>query len=297
MRPGAVQPYGRGSDPDTADASSEPSASSPSALARWGRGIRRRSVLLLWLVLAVMAAVLALLLWWTVRGDEQQIGVAEVNEAVAAAMAAATPAPPIAPQVYQAILPSLAVVQTDRSSRGEGFGVGGGVVINDNAEILTALHVVEGGTEIKVGYADGTTTTAEVASVDPQRDIALLTPHALPSLVLPATIGNPASLRIGDEVYAVGNPLALVASMSAGVVSGLGRDFNPPGRDQTLMDMIQFDAAVNPGNSGGPLLDQGGRVVGIVIGLANPTNQDVFIGLGFAVPIDQAAGTAGGPAQ
>ena len=259
--------------------------------------LHRSSGLFLWVALAVMAALLALLLWWTLRGDEPQLGVAEVNEAVAAAMAAATPAPPVAPQVYQAILPSLAVVQTDRSSSGGGFGVGGGVVVNDSAEILTALHVVEGGNEIRVGYADGTTTTAEVASVDPQRDIALLTPHALPSLVLPATIGNPASLRIGDEVYAVGNPLALVASMSAGVVSGLGRDFTPPGRDQTLRDMIQFDAAVNPGNSGGPLLDRGGRVVGIVIGLANPTEQEVFIGLGFAVPIDQAAGTAGGPAQ
>ena len=153
------------------------------------------------------------------------------------------------------------------------------------------------GTEIQVGYADGSTTTAVVAGADPERDIAVLTPAALPSLVLPATMGSAASLRVGDEVYAVGNPLGLVGSMSAGVVSGLERDFTPPGRGQMLRDLIQFDAAVNPGNSGGPLLDQGGRVVGIVIGLANPTGQEVFIGLGFAVPIDQAAAAAGGPAQ
>lgn len=265
--------------------------------ARWGRQLRRRSALLLWVALAVIAALLALLLWWNFRGGEQQLSAADVEAAVAEAMASATPVPPVPPLVYQAILPSLAVVQTDRSFSGEGYGVGSGVVVNANAEILTALHVVEGGTEIQVGYADGTTTTAVVAGEDPERDIALLTPAVLPSLVLPATIGSAASLRVGDEVYAVGNPLGLVGSMSAGVVSGLGREFMPPGRDQTLRELIQFDAAVNPGNSGGPLLDRGGRVVGIVIGLANPTEQEVFIGLGFAVPIDQATGAAGGPAK
>lgn len=264
---------------------------------RWSRQLRRRSALLLWVTLAVTAALLALLLWWTFRGDEQQLSAADVEEAVVEAMASATPVPPVPPLVYQAILPSLAVVQTDRSFSGEGYGVGSGVVVNANAEILTALHVVEGGTEIQVGYADGTTTNATVVGADPERDIALLTPAVLPSLVLPATIGSAASLRVGDEVYAVGNPLGLVGSMSAGVVSGLGRDFTPPGRGQMLRDLIQFDAAVNPGNSGGPLLDRGGRVVGIVIGLANPTEQEVFIGLGFAVPIEQAAGAAGGPAQ
>ena len=297
MRPRAIRPYGPAPEPGTAEISAEPAAPALSVWARWGRSLRRRSALLLWVALAVVAGLLALLLWWTIREDEQQISATNVEAAVAEAMASATPVPPVPPLVYQAILPSLAVVQTDRSFSGEGYGVGGGVVVNGNAEILTALHVVEGGSEIKVGYADGTTTTAVVASVDPERDIALLTPAVLPSLVLPATIGSAASLRVGDEVYAVGNPLGLVGSMSAGVVSGLGRDFTPPGRDQMLRDLIQFDAAVNPGNSGGPLLDRGGRVVGIVIGLANPTAQEVFIGLGFAVPIEQAAEAAGGPAQ
>ena len=297
MRPGAIRPYGPGPESVTAEVSPEPAAPGPSLWARWGRLLRRRSAPLLWVALAVIAALLALLLWWNLRGGEQQLGAADVEEAVAEAMASATPVPPVPPLVYQAILPSLAVVQTDRSVSGEGYGVGSGVVVNANAEILTALHVVEGGTEIQIGYADGTTTTAVVASADPDRDIALLTPATLPSLVLPATIGNAASLRVGDEVYAVGNPLGLVGSMSAGVVSGLGREFRPPGSDRMLRDLVQFDAAVNPGNSGGPLLDRGGRVVGIVIGLANPTEQEVFIGLGFAVPIEQAAGAAGGPAQ
>ena len=297
MRPGLIRPSGQVTEPGTAETPEGDGAPVPPVWVRGGRALRRRSTLLLWATLAVMAALLALLLWWSMSGDDQQLSAEDVNATVAEAMASATSVPPVPPLVYQAIVPSLAVVQTDRSLSGGGFGVGSGVVVNDNAEILTALHVVEGVSEIMVGYSDGTTTTAAVASADPERDIAVLTPHSLPSLVAPATIGSASSLRVGDEVYAVGNPLGLVGSMSAGVVSGMGRDFTPPGRNRMLRELIQFDAAVNPGNSGGPLLDRGGRVVGIVIGLANPTEQEVFIGLGFAVPIDQAAGAAGGPAQ
>ena len=151
--------------------------------------------------------------------------------------------------------------------------------------------------EIRLGFADGTSTSAVVANADPERDIAVLTPAVQPGLVLPATIGNSSAIRVGDEVYAVGNPLGLVGSLSAGVVSGLDRHFAPSEREEPLRELIQFDAAVNPGNSGGPLLDRRGRVVGIVIGLINPTEQDVFIGAGFAVPIRVAVGAAGGPAQ
>jgi S1-C subfamily serine protease len=99
-------------------------------------------------------------------------------------------------------------------------------------------------------------------------------------------------LRVGDEVYAVGHPLGLVGSMSAGVVSGLNRSIPVEG-DRTLDQLIQFDAAVNPGNSGGPLLNRGGQVVGIVTALANPAEQGFFVGIGFAVPIGAAAGVAG----
>ena len=140
-------------------------------------------------------------------------------------------------------------------------------------------------------------TSATVANVDPERDITVLTPAVQPGLVLPATIGNSSAIRVGDEVYAVGNPLGLVGSLSAGVVSGLDRQFAPSEGEQPFQELIQFDAAVNPGNSGGPLLDLRGRVVGIVIGLINPTDQDVFIGVGFAVPIRIAVDGAGGPAQ
>jgi len=102
-------------------------------------------------------------------------------------------------------------------------------------------------------------------------------------------------MHVGDEAYVVGNPFGLYGSMSTGVISGFGRSFKAPNSDQELKNLIQFDAAVNPGNSGGPLLNRSGEVIGIVAALLNPTDQDVFIGIGFAVPITTAGGAAGLP--
>ncbi|HWI05431.1 MAG TPA: trypsin-like peptidase domain-containing protein, partial [Acidimicrobiales bacterium] len=96
--------------------------------------------------------------------------------------------------------------------------------------------------------------------------------------------------------FAVGHPLGLVGSLTAGVVSGLDRSF-PLANGRSIGGMIQFDAAVNPGNSGGPLLNRNGQVIGIVTGLANPAGDDEFIGIGFAVPIGTAGGAAGAPAR
>jgi S1-C subfamily serine protease len=104
-------------------------------------------------------------------------------------------------------------------------------------------------------------------------------------------------MRIGDEAYVVGHPFGLYGSMSAGVISGLHRTFQPPNGLPEMTDLIQFDAATNPGSSGGPLLNRYGQVVGIVSMLLNPTDQEVFIGIGFAVPITTAGGAAGLPPQ
>ena len=112
---------------------------------------------------------------------------------------------------------------------------------------------------------------------------------------MPATLGNPNAMQIGDEAFVVGNPLGLYSSMSAGVISGLDRTFQPSTSQQKLQGLIQIDAAVNPGNSGGPLLNRDGQVIGIVAGIVNPSGQDVFIGIGFAVPITVAGGAAGLP--
>ena len=112
---------------------------------------------------------------------------------------------------------------------------------------------------------------------------------------MPATLGNPAAVRQGSEAFALGSPFGLGGSISAGIVSGLDRSFTAARQHVTLHGLIQIDAAVNPGNSGGPLVDRQGDVIGIVTALVNPTKDDVFIGIGLAVPIDVAGGAAGLP--
>ena len=100
--------------------------------------------------------------------------------------------------------------------------------------------------------------------------------------------------QVGQEAYAVGHPLGYFGSLTSGVISGLDRSIKAPG-GKTLRGLIQFDAAVNPGNSGGPLLNRGGQVIGVVTALANPSRDGYFIGIGFAVPIGTAGGAANAP--
>jgi S1-C subfamily serine protease len=199
-----------------------------------------------------------------------------------------TLAPAIAPKVFSAIRPSLVTIQ---ATTPEGSALGSGVIFNQQGQILTANHVIDGATAIEVTFADGSSTAATVASSSPDRDTAVLTPASLPSVVVPAVFGG--GIKVGDDAFAVGNPLGLADSMTAGVVSGLDRSI--PREDGTgdLTGLIQFDAAVNPGNSGGPLLNRQGQVVGIVTALANPSGQRFFVGIGFAVPIGSGGGGGG----
>jgi S1-C subfamily serine protease len=146
---------------------------------------------------------------------------------------------------------------------------------------------------VQVVFADGTRTTAEITATQPENDIAVLLPSQVPDNLVPATLSGAA--RIGEEAFAVGNPFGLYGSMSAGVISGFNRTFKIPDTGQELQGLIQFDAAVNPGNSGGPLVNRDGQVVGIVTAFLNPTKQNVFIGIGFAVPISTAGRAAGSP--
>ena len=174
-------------------------------------------------------------------------------------------------------------------------GLGTGVIVDRQGSILTSLHVVEDAKSITVTFADGTTSSAEISARQPENDIAVIVPDTLPSTVVPATLGNPGAIRIGSEAYVVGNPFGLYGSISAGVVSGLDRRLEIAKSGRVLDGLIQVDAAVNPGNSGGPLLNRDGQVVGIVAALLNPTKEDVFVGIGLAVPIDVAGGAAGLP--
>ncbi len=245
----------------------------------------------------LIAALIALLLYNPLFPDQPQLTLREVNDTVAQALASATPAPAYSAQVYQVILPSLVYIQTERENAedDEGFGVGSGVVINESGDILTAFHVVTDATKIEILFADGTQADAEIVSAEPENDIAVLHPNRPPELIVPAVLGNPGAMRIGDEAFAVGNPLGFAASMSAGVISGFDRSIPVEDSDQRLEGLIQFDTAVNPGSSGGPLLNRQGQVVGIVTALANPSEQNFFIGIGFAVPIGTAVSVAGGP--
>lgn len=198
--------------------------------------------------------------------------------------------PPTVADIYDTLLPSVVAI---RSVSGGRAASGTGLVVNADGTILTALHVVKGATEIEVAFADGTRSAAKIDAAVPDSDIATLIPAELPSVVVPAVLGGGAA--VGDPVIAIGNQLALVDSTTTGVVSGLDRAVKLDEAGD-LKGLIQFDAAVNPGSSGGPLVNARGQTIGIVVALANPTEAGTFIGVGFAVPIGTAVG-GGRPPQ
>ena len=174
-------------------------------------------------------------------------------------------------------------------------GVGSGVVIVDNGTILTNLHVVLGAERVRVTFMDGLEADAKLVNVMPEHDLAVLRASKIPDDLFAATMRSTGDLGPGDRVMAVGFPFGIGPSASEGVVSGLKREFRSPEGERMLTNLIQFDAAANPGNSGGPLVTMEGEVVGIVTAILNPTKQRVFVGIGFAVPIENAAAGAGMP--
>lgn len=215
--------------------------------------------------------------------------------------------PLIAPEsrAYDAILPSVVRVvglMTDgddgKDDKDHGTverGIGSGVVIIDNGTILTNLHVINGAKKVMVTFFDGSESEAVVLKTQPENDLAVLRARTIPDDLEAATMRSTADLSPGDKVIAVGFPFGIGPSVSSGIVSGLKRQFRSPDGQQTLTNLIQFDAAANPGNSGGPLVTMDGEVVGIVTAILNPSRQRVFIGIGFAMPIENAAALAGMP--
>jgi S1-C subfamily serine protease len=205
--------------------------------------------------------------------------------------------PSHAAKAYEAVRQSVVRVRgRSNSEREDGYateGVGTGVVIVDTGIILTNLHVVAGADQVQVEFFDGSESEAAVIGVRPEHDLAVLQAKKLPDDLPAATLRSTADLAVGDEVVAVGFPFGIGPSASAGIVSGLQREYRSPQGKQVLTNLIQFDAAANPGNSGGPLVTADGEVVGIVTAILNPTEQSVFIGIGFAVPIENAAAAVG----
>lgn len=170
--------------------------------------------------------------------------------------------------------------------------VGTGVVIDDQGTILTNLHVAAAAKNLRVTFMDGSESPAMMVGAQPNNDLAIIRPMQVPDEVQPAVLASSDSLNPGDDVVAVGFPFGIGPSASAGVVSGLGRALAEEGETK-LQNLIQFDAAANPGNSGGPLVNADGEVVGIVTAILNPSGVKTFAGIGFAVPIESAAAAAG----
>ena len=207
----------------------------------------------------------------------------------ASATATPTPAATATPlpvtDLYRQVVPSVVLITTSKGS------LGSGVIVTDTGTVLTANHVVSGGGGISILFADGTKTAATVAAANPKIDIAALVPKKLPEVVVPAILGG--GVAVGSDVVAIGNPLGLRDSTTTGVVSGLNRTTET--KVGALSGLIQFDAAVNPGSSGGPLLNTQGLVVGVVVSIADPGEDEAFAGIGFAVPIGTALGGDSGP--
>ena len=192
---------------------------------------------------------------------------------------------------------SLGPAQTDLTGDSDEVenGVGTGFVIIDKGVILTNLHVVSGADRIKVIFHDGLESSATITGAQPENDIAVLQAAKIPDDMIAATMRSTNDLGPGDKVLAVGFPFGIGPSASGGIISGMGRVFRSPEGKQEMKNLIQFDAAANPGNSGGPLVTMDGEVVGVVTAILNPTSARTFLGIGFAVPIENAASAAGLP--
>jgi len=204
------------------------------------------------------------------------------------------PPKPSATQAFEKILPSVVAVRAmaddgEEGTQGMAEGKadvqrGTGVVIVESGIILTNLHVVSGARRIHVTFSDGHESEAQLIGQRAEHDLAVLQAKTLPDDIMPATMRSTSGLRPGDEVVAVGFPFGIGPSASAGVISGLKRDYVSPDGRQSLSNLIQFDAAVNPGNSGGPLLDEFGHVAGVVTLKARLEN------VSFAIPVETLRG-------
>ena len=243
-----------------------------------------------------LTVVVAVLLYHALQPAPQRLTQRDIDAAVARTLEKTPPPPSNASVAYDIIRPSVVTVEAKIQKAGATSAtLGAGVVITETGMILTCLHVVQDAPMVKVVFADGTESDAVVNARIPEKDLAVLNAITVPDELKPATLASSSSLRVGDEVIAVGNPFGVIGSVTDGVVSGLGRQYVSRETGAELRNLIQFDAAVNPGNSGGPLLNRQGEVVGIVASLLNPTREDVFIGIGFAIPIDDTGGAIGLP--
>lgn len=192
--------------------------------------------------------------------------------------------------VYEQVAPSVVSITT-RTLRRDFFfnvipqeGAGSGFVLDRDGHILTNYHVIQGAESIEVSFGDQFTAPATVVGVDPRNDVAVLKVEVNPVYLHPVTLGSSHDLRVGQWAIAIGNPFGQFGrTLTTGVISALDRTIEGPD-NRTITGVIQTDAAINRGNSGGPLLDSSGRVIGITSAIFSPTGTNA--GVGFAVPVD-----------
>ncbi len=188
--------------------------------------------------------------------------------------------------LYANVRPSIVRI-TGRSTRSTSGGLGSGIVFDKQGLILTNNHVVRGFDILDVTFSDNTSVAATVVGTDPGNDLAVIKVSVSADKLKAAVLGDSDKVRIGDFVIAVGNPFSLDGSLTQGIVSGIGRTLGG-GSGRPLRQLIQSDAAINPGNSGGALFNKRGEVIGITTAIENPSGENVFVGIGYAVPINAA---------
>lgn len=186
-----------------------------------------------------------------------------------------TPSLPL-PLIYDLIKDSVVLIATN-------LGQGSGFVYNKGGYIITNNHVIEDAASIQVTFMDGNVTAATLVGSDPYSDLAVVKVDISSEQLHPVVLGNSSDLVVGEAVIAIGNPFGLSGSVTAGILSQLGRELLAPG-GYAIIDVIQVDAAINPGNSGGPLVNMNGEVVGINTAILSQTGE--FSGVGFAIPSD-----------
>jgi S1-C subfamily serine protease len=194
-------------------------------------------------------------------------------------------------EIYRAAAPGVVHI-TATGQTSDPFGgtqeqqaVGSGFVIDKAGHIVTNYHVVEGATSVEVSFSNNESMKAKVIGKDPATDIAVLKVNAPSRALKPLTLGDSTAVRVGDQVIAIGNPLGYDRSVSSGIVSAVQRSITAPNQISTIGHVIQTDAALNHGNSGGPLLNANGEVIGVNAQIA-PSSSNANIGIGFAIPID-----------
>ena len=288
-----AEPSSQKADPARAAAAS---AAPSSSRKRWRWLPSASDPRVMWSAIALLTVALLASMGFAAGTAPRKLTQEDINAAVLKTLETTT-LPSASAKAYEAIAPSIVrVMSYEKSDNGREDierGVGSGVVIVDKGIILTNLHVVNGAEVIKVTFADGLESIATVKSVQVANDLAVLQARTIPDDLIAATMRSTAALVPGVQVMAVGYPVGIGPSASSGVVSGLKRSFKSPEGKQEMTNLIQFDAAANPGNSGGPLVTMDGQVVGIVTAILNPTSARTFIGIGFAVPIENAASAVG----